>query len=130
MTRDVLFSAAALRVMDSDMSESDCVTRCQNLSQIEQYGLVTPIFEGQYVGIRDPLNFTKHNKMWLGLMANDSFLWNRYNPEQMVRSLPILQQAYTPNKFEYPVFYHNNNLVVNPHIAKAVCVCEKGENPV
>ena len=116
--------------MDSDMSESDCVTRCRNLSRIEPYGLVTPIFEGQYVGIRDPLNFTKHSQMWLGLKANDSFLWNRYNPEQMVRSLPILQQAYTPNKFEYPVFYLNNNLVVNPKKTKAVCVCEKGENPV
>ena len=130
MTHGVFFSAADLRVRGSNMNESECVTQCRNLSRNQRYGLVTPIFEEQFVGIRNPLNFTKHHRIWLGLRANDSFLWNRYNPKQTVRSLPILQQAHTPNKFkkEYPVFYHNNNPVINPRVDEAVCVCEKGEN--
>ena len=70
--------------------------------------------------------------MWLGLMANDSFIWNRYNPNQTVHSLPISEEGidFTNNNSEYPVFYHNGNLVINPNRTKALCGCVKGEDPL
>ena len=107
---------------------TDCLQHCQSLSPRGSYGLVTPIFKEQYLGIRDSLNFTKHDPIWLGLKYNGDIAWNRYSPNQTVQTFLRIHTRQVPSEFELPVFYHKNTLVVDQARGKGQCVCEKGEH--
>ena len=132
MTQSMCSFITDLRIMGRglDISLTECDSQCRSLSPTGSYGLVTPIFEEQFIGIRDPLNFTRFHPIWLGLQANESLVWNRYSPKQTVHSLPKLKLWRTPPLFKLPVYYHDNALVVDPGKQKAKCVCEKGEDLV
>ena len=118
-----------LQVMSErrEINLTDCLQHCESLSPRGSYGLVTPLFKEHYLGIKDYLNFTNDDPIWLGLKYNGEVAWNRYSPKQTVQSFLRIHTQQVPSKFELPVFYLNNTLVVDQARGKGQCVCEKGE---
>ena len=145
VSESVLFTADLKKVRNGALvTLADCVTECQTLSTRGTYGIVTPIFEEQYLALGT--NFTApNNPIWLGLLlASKSIMWNRYSPKQTVHSIApypgpsfastqdnVVLWQINSKTFELPVYYHYGNFAVTPTRGKlrgtAACICEKGE---
>ena len=140
MSESVLCTADLKKMRSGKLGTiAECVTECQTLSTRGPYGIVTPIFEEQYLVLGT--NFTASTTpIWLGLLlANESIIWNRYSPKQTVHSIaPYPGPRFTSTldnvvlwfikskTFELPVYYHDGRFVVDPRRG-AMCICEKGE---
>ena len=120
-----------------------CHSRCDSLGEGGSYGIVTPIFESQYIGLLNFLKITGNKPVWFGLVATQSVMWNRYNPKQTVHSVAPdpgseftnrrdnVIHWHTPSKFKLPIIYHHKKFAANKYYTEedesAVCPCEKGE---
>ena len=145
MTKSVLFTADLKKMRNgTSVTQAVCVTRCQALSARGTYGMVTPIFEEQYLPLGTSFTVPPDIAIWFGLLANESIIWNRNSPTQTVHSIARDPGSYynstldnvvlweiKSKKFELPVYYHYGNFAVTPARGKlkgkAVCICEKGE---
>ena len=119
-----------------------CRSRCDRLGKRGSYGLVTPVFESQYIGLLNFLNIPVKAAVWFGLVATESVMWNRYSPKQTVHSIAPDASTFanrrdnvihwkTPSKFKLPIIYHHKKFAANrlykEKSGRATCLCEKGE---